>query len=249
MVPSEHARGFTAETARSPKIGDVAFDVADGMAILELRRPQKRNAMSAEMCESIAEFLSVAADRPDIRVLVVQGSGGVFSAGADLGAVKDANGTASDTFREVYVRALAAVADFPVPSVARIDGVCIGGGCSLALACDLRFAHPSATFGIPAVRHGIIYDEQSVGRLLRLVGPSRSARMLYTAERIDAAEAVKFGFVDECSEDLDALITEFSRSVALGHPDTVIATRRLLQGISNDSRSSGFFIEPNWPIS
>lgn len=223
--------GTEGATGQRGPSGHIAFDVADGVATLELRRPEKRNAISAEMCESVVEVLDATAGRPDVRVLVVQGAGGVFSAGADLGAVKKPDGTAADSFRQSYARALRAVVDFPVPSVARIEGPCIGGGCSLALACDLRFAHPSATFAIPAVRHGILYDEPSVARLVRLVGPSRAARLLYTAERIDAAAALKIGFIDECGKDLEALLTDFAGAVALGRPETVVATRRLLRDV------------------
>ena len=78
---------------------------------------------------------------------------------------------AAKALAEAAARAISAVASFPVPSLARIEGVCIGGGCSLAPACDLRFATPGSIFGIPAVRHGLVYDEGSLARLAELIGP------------------------------------------------------------------------------
>lgn len=208
----------------------IGFDVVDGVAELTLRRPEKRNAISAAMWESILAHLGDASGRADVRVLVVSGSGGVFCAGADLASVRDADGTPSASFIALAVRAVSAIATFPVPSVARIEGPCIGAGCSIALACDVRFAHPNAVFAVPAVRYGIVYDEASIARLAALLGPSRAARLLYTAERLDAVGAASAGLVDECGENLDGLVTDFVDAVKLGDRSTIVATRRLFRG-------------------
>jgi enoyl-CoA hydratase/carnithine racemase len=207
----------------------VDFDVSGGVAALTLRRPEKRNAVSQEMWDAIAEYLSLAEGREDVRVLVLRGSGGSFSAGADLTGIKSTDREAAKRLTTSAVRALGAIARFPAPSIARIEGACIGGGCSLALACDIRFATPPSTFGIPAVRHGLVYDEGSIGRLIELMGPSRAARMLYTAERYDGHEAARLGLVDECAEDLDEVVAPFVAAVLEGDAATVRATRRLLR--------------------
>lgn len=209
---------------------NVEFTVNDCVATLALRRSAKRNAVTRTMWEAMIDNLAHARENSDIRVLVVRGSDGVFCAGADLAAVKDADGTVSPSFHDLAVRALTAIADFPVPSVALVEGPCIGGGCSLALACDLRFAQPSATFAVPAVRHGIIYDSASLTRLVQLMGPSHAARFMYTADRIDGRRAAELGLVDECEEDLDALLADFVSRVALGDRDTISRTRSLLRG-------------------
>lgn len=208
----------------------VEFTVEEGVATLRLRRPAQRNAVTREMWEDMIAHLSAARDRADIRVLAVRGTDGVFCAGADLATVKDADGVVSASFHELAVEALTAIADFPVPSVALIEGPCIGGGCSIALACDLRFAQPDATFAVPAVRHGIIYDRPSLARLVELLGPSHAARFMYTAERVDGARAAEIGLVDECGQDLDALFAGFASLVALGDRDTIARTRELLRG-------------------
>ena len=218
----------------SPMIGGdefrhVACTVSDGVARLTLRRPEKRNAVTAAMWEAVLAHLDSAAARSDVRVLLVQGSERVFCAGADLSSIKRADGTASDDYVDLAVRAFTAVADFPAPSVACIEGPCMGAGCSLALACDLRFAHPSAFFAVPAVKHGIVYDTPSVDRLSALLGPSRAGRMLFTAERIDARRAADIGLVDDCAEDLDRLVTDFVDAVRAGDAATVLALRRALR--------------------
>lgn len=201
--------------------------------MLELRRPDKRNAVSWHMWETILKHLDEAGGRTDVRVLVVQGSAGVFCAGADLAAVKERDGSASASFRELVVRTVTAIAEFPVPSVARVDGPCIGAGCSLALACDIRFAHRNAIFAIPAVRHGIVYDEDSIARLASLVGPSRAARMLYTGVPIDGMQAERIGLVDECSRHLDQLMADCVGTLTSGDPSTIAAHRNVLRATAS----------------
>ena len=217
----------------------VTCTVRDGVVRLTLRRPEKRNAVTAAMWEAVLAHLDDASARSDVRVLLVQGSEGFFCAGADLASVKRPDGTPSDAYVDLAVRALTAVADFPAPSVARIEGPCIGAGCSLALACDLRFAHPGAFFAIPAVKHGIVYDAPSVNRLSALLGPSRAGRMLFTAERIDARRAADIGLVDDCAEDLDRLVSDFVDAVRSGDAATVLALRRTLRPPTSASREKG----------
>lgn len=207
----------------------IGFDVSDGVAVLELRRPDKRNAVSWEMWETILTHLDAASERTDVRVLVVQGSGGAFCAGADLTAVKDRDGSASPSFRQLVVQAVTAVAEFPVPSVACVDGPCIGAGCSIALACDIRLANPDSTFAIPAVRHGIVYDEDSIARLVALVGPSRAARILYTGQRLDGMQAERIGLVDECSPNLERLLDDCVAALASADPRNIAAHRKILR--------------------
>lgn len=219
-------------TAISENIG---FDVKDGIAVLELRRPEKRNAVSRAMWQTMLTHLEAASGRSDVRVLVLQGSGGIFCAGADLTEVKGTDDVPAESYREHLMRTLSAVAAFPAPSIARIEGACIGGGCSLALACDFRFAHPGATFAIPAVRHGIVYDEDSIARMVGLMGPSRAAWMLYTAGRVNAARAATLGLVDECSAELDELIADFAEAVTLGDRGTIAAVHNLLRVAADPS--------------
>ena len=207
----------------------VGFDVIGRVAVLELRRPNKRNAVSGEMWRAILTHLHEVSRLPHIRVLVVKGSGGVFCAGADLASVKQPDGRASASFRELAIRTVAAIASCPVPSVARVEGACIGAGCSIALACDIRFADPSATFQIPAVRHGIVYDEGSIARLVGLVGPSRAARLLYTGIRVDGVQAARIGLVDECSEALDRVVADCVGAIEAGDPGTIAAHRALVR--------------------
>lgn len=210
---------------------DLELGVEEGIATICLRRPSKRNAVTAQMWQAITAGIGALAERDDVRLLVVRGSSGVFCAGADLASVMNPDGTRSESFHLLAVEALSAIASFSAPSVAVVEGPCIGGGVGIALACDFRFADEAATFAVPAVRHGIVYPEQSLARLLALLGPSRAARFMYTAEKLDAAAACSIGLVDECTSDLDGLLTSFADQIRLGDPQTVSVTRNLLRGM------------------
>jgi enoyl-CoA hydratase/carnithine racemase len=207
----------------------VDLEVSDRIATLELRRPAKRNAISGEMLWAILAHLRAAADRSDVRTLVLRGAGGTFSAGADLACVKDGQGVQSAAFESLFTDVLDAIAGFPAPTVAQVDGACVGGGCALALACDVRFASRGAFFAIPATRHGIVYEAASIARLVRAVGHSRAARMLYAAQRVDATTAERWGLVDECGDDVSRIVAGFVADVALGDADTITATRALVR--------------------
>src|SRR4051794_36196133 len=114
---------------------DLDISVEQDVAYLTLQRPEKRNAITAEMWEGIVAGLSDVARTPGLRALVVTGEGGSFSAGADLASVRNADGSLSSQYNETALRGIAAIRDFPQTTLALIDGPCFGAGCSLALAC------------------------------------------------------------------------------------------------------------------
>jgi enoyl-CoA hydratase/carnithine racemase len=192
-----------------PESEHVRFAVADEVARIGLDRPAKRNAVSLEMWEAIAGHLATAAADPTVRGLVIEGLPGVFCAGADLTSVKNADAALAAHYRDVALATYTAIRDFPRPTVAAIDGLCIGGGNNIALACDVRIAGPQASFAIPAVRHGIVYDEDTVARLVELVSSGRAAHLLFTAQRIGVARAAEIGLVDLAVDDLDAEVESF----------------------------------------
>jgi enoyl-CoA hydratase/carnithine racemase len=218
--------------------GDVIFRIDGGAAILQLNRPAKRNALSQAMWEAICAALAEAAARPDVRAFVFTGLPGVFCAGADLTALRGGGGEAGGgsreaaaRYREVSLRGYDAVRDFSLPTIAAIDGLCIGGGNNLALACDIRLASPRASFAIPAVRHGIVYDRPTVTRLVELMGSGRASHLLFTAGRIDAARAAETGLVDILTEDLDAELADFLDALRAADMPTLLAIRDTIRQV------------------
>ena len=218
--------------------GDIVFRVDDGAAILQLNRPAKRNALSQAMWEAICAALAEAAARPDVRAFVFTGLPGVFCAGADLTALRGGGGEAGGgsreaaaRYREISLRGYDAVRDFSLPTIAVIDGLCIGGGNNLALACDIRLASPRASFAIPAVRHGIVYDRPTVTRLVELMGSGRASHLLFTAGRIDAARAAETGLVDILADDLDAELADFLDALRAADMPTLLAIRDTIRQV------------------
>ncbi|MFY9651293.1 enoyl-CoA hydratase-related protein, partial [Trebonia sp.] len=151
--------------------------------------------------------------------------------GADLTALKSGDREAAARYREISLRGYAAVRDFSLPTVAVIDGLCIGGGNNLALACDIRLASPRASFAIPAVRHGIVYDRPTVTRLVELMGSGRASHLLFTAGRIDAARAAETGLVDILTEDLDAELADFLDALRAADMPTLLAIRDTIRQV------------------
>jgi enoyl-CoA hydratase/carnithine racemase len=169
------------------------------VAVLTIDRPEKRNAMTAGMWAALPDVLDPLAGDPGVRVLVVTGSGDSFCAGADI---SDLLGGADPTDPMADVRrdnlaAQAALRDFPKPTVAMIRGHCIGGGVEIAASCDLRFADPTAVFGVTPAKVGIVYTPSSTKALIDLVGPATTKYLLFSGELVDAATALRTGLVDQ----------------------------------------------------
>jgi enoyl-CoA hydratase/carnithine racemase len=219
-----------------PESEHIRFAIADAVATIGLNRPEKRNAVSLEMWETIAEHLETAAAEPGVRGLVLEGLPGVFCAGADLTAVKNADAAVATHYREVALTIYSAIRDFPHPTVAAVDGLCIGGGNNLALACDIRIAGPQASFAIPAVRHGIVYDENTVSRLVELVGSGRASYYLFTAQSIGAVRAAEIGLVDVAADNLATEVEAFLTELRLADMPALNGIREHIRSAANKGR-------------
>jgi enoyl-CoA hydratase/carnithine racemase len=193
---------------------DVPLTVSrDGhVAVLTIDRPEKRNAMTAAMWAALPDVLDPLAGDQDVRALVVTGSGPSFCAGADISDLlsgPDPDDPMADVRRD-NLAAQAALRNFPKPTVAMIRGHCIGGGVEVAASCDLRFADPTAVFGVTPAKVGIVYTPSSTKALIELVGPSMTKYLLFSGELIDAPTALRAGLVDRVV-DPEELQTEVRR--------------------------------------
>ena len=205
---------------------------------LLIDRAEKSGAFNLAMWTALPGLLDAAAAQPDLRLLVVQSAqpGGAFCAGADIAellANKDdqdwraANQTAIN-------RAQTALAGFPLPTIAYVEGDAVGGGCGLAMACDLRIATPAARFGITPARLGLVYPLHDVKLLVDLVGPGQAKRMLFSGQLLDAAEAHRIGLVEliaggpSCIKDAILAASRHSTRALKGF------VRRVLDGQTQD---------------
>ncbi|MEV6794525.1 enoyl-CoA hydratase-related protein [Streptomyces sp. NPDC051320] len=183
--------------------------VTDGVATVVINHPAKRNAMTAGMWQALPVLLDRLAGDPAVRVLVLTGAGRTFCAGADISTLREPGEQAQG----LAVRAEEALAAFAKPTLAAIRGYCVGGGCQLAAACDLRFAEEGASFGVTPAKLGIVYPASATRRLVDLVGPATAKYLLFSAELIGTERALRTGLVDEvpAAGELDERVAEFSR--------------------------------------
>jgi enoyl-CoA hydratase/carnithine racemase len=205
----------------------------DGIAQLVLDRPAKRNALSLAMWQAIPDLVGAAAADPEIRVLILRGAtAGAFSAGADIAEFDQVHGSAAAArhYHDVIAAAYAALADLQKPTIAMVQGVCFGGGCALALCCDLRYADPSARFCIPPARLGLAYSLGETKRLVDLVGPSKAKEMLMGATVLDAAEALRLGLATRLfpTPELDAETLAFARHLCTLSQFTIRAVKQIV---------------------
>ncbi|WP_329025064.1 enoyl-CoA hydratase/isomerase family protein [Streptomyces sp. NBC_00690] len=206
----------------------VTHSVTDGVATVVISNPAKRNAMTGSMWRELAELLGPLAGDRDVRALVLTGEGGTFCAGADIAALR---GT-GESSQSLAARAEEALAAFPKPTLAAVRGHCVGGGCQLAAACDLRFAEEGALFGVTPARLGIVYPSSSTRRLVSLIGPSAAKYLLFSAELIDTDRALRTGLVDEVvpTGQLGQRVAAFTRTLAARSQLTQAAAKEFAAG-------------------
>jgi len=177
----------------------ITLTIEDGCAELRIERPHKRNALTRAMWRELGEAIAAVAASPDVRLLVLRGSGGVFSAGADIAEMGE---FLADPVQLAANNALVrdtqlALERLGCMTLAAVEGACVGGGCGLALACDFRLATEDARFAITPARLGLLYSAEDVRRVVGVVGATRARQLLLTAQPIDAATALAWGMLTE----------------------------------------------------
>lgn len=200
-----------------------------GLATLD--RPERRNALSAEMCDELRHQL---AREQDHRAVVITGAGSAFCAGADLGS-RFRHG--DDEFRPAFERVLDEIVAYPAPVVAAVNGPALGAGTQLIVACDLRLAAGAASFGIPATQLGVMISPENIQRLALLVGQGHARDMLLTGRRIDAAEALRIGLVHRLAGDALAEALAWAEEIVALAPLTVAGHKQALNALA---RHMGF---------
>ena len=176
---------------------------ANGVATVTLDRPGKRNAVSLAMWRRLAETFSELGSRNDVRVVILTGAGGNFCAGADISEFSTvrADSRSGRIYEAANESASIAVRDCRKPTIAAISGYGMGGGCALALACDLRVGDATTRMGIPAARLGVVYGELDCALLQRQVGLANAKRVLYTGRAFDVQECAAMGLLDVVAPD------------------------------------------------
>ncbi|MFN0119585.1 MAG: enoyl-CoA hydratase/isomerase family protein [Blastocatellia bacterium] len=202
---------------------NLLVDKRGRIALVTINRPDKLNALNAATRREIGTTLEALRDDEEIRVVIITGAGEKsFVAGADI---NEFAGRTAFQQREVMKSrsGFAAIDDFPKPLIAMVNGFCLGGGCELAMACDIRVASDKARFGQPEINLGIIPGAGGTQRLPRLAGESKAMQMVLTGEPIKAEEALRIGLISEIfpHEELEARTMEIAEKIAGKSPIAV----------------------------
>jgi enoyl-CoA hydratase/carnithine racemase len=210
-------------------------------------RPEKRNAFNQEMWEQLPVLLGAALIDRAIRVVVVQSAtAGVFCAGADISELmthKD-NAAWREANQAAINRAQHELARFAKPTIAFIDGDCVGGGCGIAIACDIRVATPAARIGITPAKLGLVYPLHDTKLLIDLVGPGQAKRMLYTGQLLSAEEALQIRLIEFVDGSATPLAQQIAANSALSTHEIKGFVRRILDGqIDDDLETKRIFAE------
>ncbi len=217
-------------------MNDIQIELDSPLAWVMLNRPERRNAVTSAMWQRLPAIATQLNAERSIRVAVLRGAGEVaFSAGADITEMAQnlAHPEQMRVLQEAVQVAQQAWADLALPTVAMIRGACTGGGCGLALACDLRIATPDSFFAIPPARLGLIYSLADTKRLLDLVGPARTKEILFTGRRIDAEEALRIGLINAVvpARELEATIRSLGGTIAGNAQSSVRGAKQIVNAL------------------
>lgn len=196
---------------------------AENVGLIRLNRPERRNALSTELRRDIAAAITAFRDDPEIRCIVITGDDAAFAAGADLAELAEV-GPGDEVFDRITVvrQALEAC---PMPVIAAVRGLALGGGCEMAMMCDILIAGQSARFGQPEVRVGIMPGAGGTQRLLRSAGRAKAMRWLLTGDLFDAVTAESLGLVSEVVPDDEVLGTAIDMAANIAKlPARAVAT-------------------------
>jgi len=216
------------------------------VARLLIDRAHKRNAFNMQMWEALPALVAEAVADPAAKVLELRaaGPGAAFCAGADIRELlankDDAAWRAAN--QAAINRAQYELARADIPTIAFVEGDCVGGGCGIAMACDIRVATPAARFGITPAKLGLVYPLHDVKLLVDLVGPGQAKRMLYTGELLAAGEAQRIGLVEIIADNSDALSAQTAAASGSSARTIKGFVRRVLDGqVADDTETLAIF--------
>jgi len=217
------------------------YEERGAIATLTFNRPEARNAMTWEMYDALVAACERVDQRADLRVLVLRGAGGkAFVAGTDIaqfqGFHRPEDGVAYEDRLDAVLDRLERVGK---PTIAQVEGIAAGGGCAIALTCDLRIATPEASFGIPIARTlGNCLSGATYSRLVDAMGGARAKELLFTGRFIPAEEATAIGLVSRLvpAESIERVVTDYAGTIAANAPLTLRATKEAVRRILEQRR-------------
>ncbi|HSV83094.1 MAG TPA: enoyl-CoA hydratase-related protein [Ramlibacter sp.] len=231
------------------------YEIADGVATITLNRPEKMNAFTGEMLDKWVQSLEDARTNPEVRVIVMTGTGRAFTTGGDVeGFGASAQQTAAGIRKhlvEGVQRLPRKLAEIDKPVIAALNGFATGGGLDIALACDIRFAAESARFAETYAKMGLIPGAGGAYLLPRLVGTAKALELFWGCEWVEAREAERIGLVNKVFPDAELMegTYAFARKVAAGAPLAIQTIKRVMRrGLDQDLDSALDLVASTMPI-
>lgn len=218
-------------------MGTLLVETDGGVGWLTFNRPEKHNSISLDMWGRLAEVLDRWANDSTIRVAILTGAGDkAFMAGADIGEFEKQrdSSTAYADYERFALLGRNALADFPKPLIAAVNGYCIGAGLGIAMASDLVVAADTATFAMPGAKLGMPCDLAMGRKMVSIVGPLNASLLLFSGERIPASEALRIGLINEIHphQELKAKASRLAQAIAGNAPLALHALKRIVNAAS-----------------
>lgn len=227
--------------------GHIKIEIQGFVGIVTLNRPERHNALSLKMWQHLPEVMLELDEKPTIHTIFLTGAGNTFSAGADISEFSTVRATVEQAVDyEIAVDACGdAIENLRKPTVAVINGFCLGGACHIAMACDFRFADQDSSFSIPAARLSIVYGASATRKLISLVGLSKAKLILYTAQRFSARDGLSMGFFDEISTDPMETAHKLAAQIADLAPLSLVGAKLLLNGMAKGFQDTDLTLAEN----
>lgn len=209
----------------------IVYQETAGLAIITIRRPHAKNALTAKMWSELRTTALQVLDNPKNKVLLIRGYGEQFTAGSDI---KEFNSISLELAEQAFVQMEATISTIerlPIPTIAVINGPAMGAGLELALACDLRIGSDKAKLGIPVGKLGITLNNQFAQRLVNLIGPSMTKDLVFTGRMLKSDESYRLGMLNYLSgdKDLDRYAIRVGKLVASMSPASLLAVKTSVQ--------------------
>ena len=209
---------------------NIALDKEGGVGIVKMNRPAAMNALNSETLGELKEAFGHLKDDDGVKVIVITGEGKAFVAGADIAEMKDMTGEQAKEFSKAGQKVFSKIAGMKKPVIAAVNGFALGGGCELAMACDIRIASEKAKLGQPEVNLGIIPGFAGTQRLSRLVGAAKAKELIFTGDMVDAQTALSIGLVNQVvgPDELMDVCMEMANKIASKGPAAVKLAKKVI---------------------
>jgi len=223
----------------------ITVEIKDAIAVITITREEALNALNSAVIGEMSNFFTTNWLERDFRCVVITGAGKAFVAGADIAELSQLNVSGAARISMIGQHLMKTIENFPCPVIAAINGFALGGGCELAMACDIRLASEKAKMGQPEVNLGIIPGYGGTQRLAKLVGRGKAKELIFTGEMISAAEAHRIGLVDEVypPEELMVKAMEIAKKIAAKSAPSLLLAKELINRGLDVNLSAGCDLE------